>query len=119
MTATTAWLRRSEREGKKWVVTVEKGAKRKTLHFGQKGASDYTVHKDPKRMQRYLSRHSAREDWGDPFTAGFWSRWILWSEPQLSAAILETAKRFDIKVIVGRSPNPKVAYSQVAYSQVA
>ena len=98
-----AWLRRSTNPDKKWVVTVQ-GDKRKTIHFGQKGASDYTMHKDPKRMQLYLARHKARENWDDPFTAGFWSRWILWSEPTLSGAIMETAKRYDIEIMVGRSP---------------
>lgn len=102
--ARKAWLRRSTNPDKKWTVTVQDGTKRRTLHFGQKGAEDYTSHKDPKRMQLYLARHRTREDWDDPFTAAFWSRWISWSEPILSAAIMGTAKRYGIEIHVGRPP---------------
>ena len=35
----------------------------KTISFGQKGASDFTKHKDPQRKYRYIDRHTAREDW--------------------------------------------------------
>ena len=29
----------------------------KTISFGQKGASDYTKHKDPQRTTNYINRH--------------------------------------------------------------
>ena len=35
----------------------------KTVSFGQKGASDFTKHKDTDRKDRYIDRHKAREDW--------------------------------------------------------
>ena len=54
------------------------GKKVKTTHFGARGMSDYTQHKDPKRMKRYLARHGKMgEDWKNPTTAGALSRWIL------------------------------------------
>ena len=37
---------------------------KKTIHFGQAGASDYTKHKDPGRKERYIERHQKRENWG-------------------------------------------------------
>jgi len=51
----------------------------KTTHFGQKGASDYTKHKDDERKKRYINRHKKRENWSCSsfITAGFLSRWIL------------------------------------------
>ena len=36
----------------------------KTVRFGRKGYSDYTIHKDAERMKRYLTRHRSRESWG-------------------------------------------------------
>jgi hypothetical protein len=37
---------------------------RESVRFGLKGFSDYTIHKDKKRMERYLGRHRKRENWG-------------------------------------------------------
>ena len=30
---------------------------KKTVSFGQKGASDFTIHKDKERKERYVDRH--------------------------------------------------------------
>ena len=35
----------------------------KTISFGQKGASDFTKHKDTDRKDRYIDRHQARYYW--------------------------------------------------------
>jgi hypothetical protein len=66
----------------------------KIVSFGRRGYSDYTIHKDPVRMRRYLDRHRKREAWGSAgrYTAGFWSRWLLWSKPNLQAAARATEK---------------------------
>lgn len=66
----------------------------KTVRFGRMGYSDYTIHKDKERMKRYLTRHRRRENWGRSgrYTAGFWSRWVLWSKPSLRAAVAHTSK---------------------------
>lgn len=82
-------LRRSDKAGKKFMVTFEKETGRsKTIHFGQAGASDYIQNKDPARKARYIERHKDKENWtgGGVETPGFWSRWLLWSEPSLAAA---------------------------------
>tara|TARA_Y100000401_G_C8281007_1_gene203434 strand:+ start:480 stop:752 length:273 start_codon:yes stop_codon:yes gene_type:complete len=70
---------KSTRKGKKYMIQY----KGKTIHFGQEGASDYTIHKDPERKKAYINRHKKRENWtkSGANTAGFWSRWILWNEP--------------------------------------
>ena len=54
--------------------------------FGQKSASDFTVHKDPKRKGLYLKRHRARENWNDPYSAGSLAKHVLWSLPNLRDA---------------------------------
>jgi len=95
------------------------------VDFGAKGYSDFTIHKDPMRMRRYVGRHggivsesllgeedpnrvlnrmrkvrrSFKEDWSKSGikSAGFWSRWFLWSEktPQKAAKLIE--ELFDVK----------------------
>ena len=66
----------------------------KSVKFGRKGYLDYTIHKDAERMQRYLTRHRRRENWGRSgrYSAGFWSRWLLWSKPSLKGAMAQTSK---------------------------
>ena len=104
---------------KKWIATLPSG---KTVGFGAKGYSDYTKHKDPLRMKRYVVRHgggntssnvpenvhkimlkrakSNKENWspGGVNTAGFWSRWLLWSFPDIK----EAAKYTQDKVLKGK-----------------
>jgi hypothetical protein len=72
------------------------------VHFGRQGYSDYTKHKDPLRMERYLTRHRSRENWtrSGAKTAGFWSRWILWSSPSLLGARRKTEKVLGKKIIL-------------------
>ena len=75
----------------------DNGKKIKTTHFGSAGMSDYTIHKDKERKQRYLDRHRKRENWNDPMTAGALSRWLLWNLPTLKASIADYKKRFKLK----------------------
>jgi len=66
----------------------------KIVHFGAKGYSDLTQHKDFERMQRYLDRHRANENWNDPLSAGALSRWILWSSTSIIGGIRNYRKHF-------------------------
>jgi hypothetical protein len=83
----------------KWRATFPDGRK---VNFGRQGYSDYTKHHDAARMMRYLARHRTRENWGvsGKYTAGFWSRWILWSEPTLQGAVRRTQRLVGNKIIV-------------------
>lgn len=107
----------------KYTVKVNGSTGHHTVHFGQAGASDFTKHKDPKRMVFYVFRHggelsdawynvlkkkkdkdiieevieidtSSKEHWSDITTAGFWSRWLLWSYPSLEQAKSFMEKKF-------------------------
>ena len=69
----------------------------KTTHFGQAGYSDYTIHKDDKRKERYLARHNKRENWEDFTSAGSLSRWILWEDKNYNSAKRKYKKRFNLK----------------------
>ena len=75
----------------------DNGKKIKTVHFGSAGMSDFTIHKDKERKERYLDRHRKRENWNEPMTAGALSRWILWNKPTLKASITDYKKRFKLK----------------------
>ena len=105
--STVAYLQPSTRSGKKYMVTIISGDdKRKIVHFGAKGYSDYTKHKTKSRMRRYVKRHRSRENWNKSGmdTAGFWAKWILWDKPSLSASIKHVEERFNIDVIRGAPP---------------
>jgi len=93
----TIILQKSDLSDKKYMVTVGS----KTVNFGAKGYSDYTIHKDEERMHRYENRHKKRENWKKSgiTTAGFWSKWILWNKPSFIGSIKDTEKRFNIKII--------------------
>jgi hypothetical protein len=75
----------------------DKKKKIKTTNFGQKGASDFTIHGDEKRKQRYLDRHKERENWNDYMTAGSLSRYILWNKKTLKSSIADYKRRFKLK----------------------
>jgi len=71
------------------------------VRFGRRGYSDYTLHKDKERMKRYVTRHARRENWtrSGSKTAGFWSRWLLWSKPNFGAALKKTEQVLGRKII--------------------
>ena len=70
--------------------------KQKTVAFGAAGMSDYTIHKDPERKERYLERH--KKDPKDIDSAGGLARDILWSKPSLNEAIKFSAKKHGVKI---------------------
>ena len=76
------------------IFTDDEGKKVKTTHFGAKGMSDFTIHKNPERKMKYLDRHRKRENWDDPMSAGALSRWVLWNLPTLKASISDYKKNF-------------------------
>jgi hypothetical protein len=68
----------------------------KKVYFGAKGYSDFTIHKDQNRKQRYIDRHRGKENLTKSGidTAGFWSRWLLWNKPTFEASFNDIKKRF-------------------------
>lgn len=120
---TTYKLIKSPKSEKKFRIITPSG---KTVDFGAKGYSDYTLHKNPFRMRLYVTRHggkvsktlkkelnpkklnkemlsvtnSTKENWSSNGleTAGFWSRWLLWSKPSLNDAKKLIEKKFSIKI---------------------
>ena len=64
----------------KYYIITESGRK---VYFGATGYSDFTIHKDEARKERYIERHKKNENWSKSGldTPGFWSKWYLWSKP--------------------------------------
>ena len=90
-------IRPSNKATKKWSAVFEISPdKDKIVDFGAKGYSDYTIHKDPERKERYLKRHKRNEDWDDPLTPGALSKWLLWNKPTLYESVLDYKRRFKL-----------------------
>ena len=68
----------------------------KKISFGDNRFQDFTMHKNPERKERYIARHRKNENWGiDGIdTAGFYSRWVLWSMPTIESSIADLNKKY-------------------------
>ena len=114
-------ITRSPNPKKKFRATLEDG---RTVDFGARGYSDYIKHKSPSRMRSYVLRHggqipkstiaerspkkiqnrmlavtlSDKEDWkmSGINSAGFWSRWYLWSFPSFREVEKFMSKKFGL-----------------------
>ena len=111
-------LIKSPNPQKKFRAIFENGRK---VDFGGRGYTDYTIHKDPMRMRLYVQRHggdvpdgdqdvhrrmlsvdrSDKERWSKNgmYTAGFWSRWLLWSQPSMTKAKRLMSSRFGLRFV--------------------
>jgi hypothetical protein len=90
-------IKHSSKKDKKYDAVID-GTK--TVSFGAAGASDYTIHKDAARKQRYIDRHKNREDWSKEGirTAGFYARNVLWNKPTIQESIKDLNNKYkDIK----------------------
>lgn len=85
-------VKRSNKEGKKYMAVFTKDdGKTKTTHFGAKGMSDYTIHKDKERRSRYRSRHKKDLKTNDYTRAGYLSYYLLWGD---STSLRENIKKY-------------------------
>jgi hypothetical protein len=90
-------LKKSKKSAKKYdaVFETEEG-REKTISFGAAGMSDFTIHKDEARKERYLNRHKKNENWEKPDTPGALSRWILWNKKTLKASLKDYKNKFNL-----------------------
>jgi hypothetical protein len=72
--------------------------------FGAKGYQDYTIHKDKKRRNLYITRHFKDLRTLNPKRAGYLSMFILWNKSTLHASILDYKKRLKIFQESGNFP---------------
>lgn len=89
-------IMRSPNKDKKYRAVFSRNGKIKNVDFGAAGMSDFTKHKDPERKQRYINRHSARENFNDPTSRGALSRWVLWNKPSFSESVKDYKRKFKL-----------------------
>lgn len=70
----------SSKPDKKLMAVFEHDGRKKTTHFGQAGAPDYTLTSNKEQRTRYRERHAKDLKTGDPTRAGFLSMEILWGD---------------------------------------
>ena len=82
------------KDGKhKWTAIFEEPTR--TVHFGAKGYTDYTLGATEEQKANYLTRH-AKDLLGDPTSAGYLSYYILWNKRSLTKSIKDYVKRFGL-----------------------
>jgi len=72
----------------------------KKIYFGLASASDFTIHKDEARKQRYIKRHEKNESkfWNKSGidTPSFWARFLLWGKPTIKKCYQFIKNKFNI-----------------------
>jgi len=93
-------ITKSSKSNKKYkAVFYDKDNKKvKTSRFGQEGAEDFTIHKDEKRKQNYIKRHTAIKgtNFKDPTKPSTLSKDILWNKPTLKQSIKAYKNKFNL-----------------------
>ena len=89
-------ISKSTNKNKKFDAIVDD----KKISFGAVGYSDYTIHKDPERKERYIARHKKNEDWNKSGikTAGYWSKHLLWNKDTLTKSIDDISKKHNLNI---------------------
>ena len=86
----------STKADKKLMAIFDNDGRRKTVHFGQKNADDFTITKNVEQKNRYQTRHRKDLDTKDPSRAGYLSWYILWNKPTLTESIRDYRQRFNL-----------------------
>lgn len=81
-------------KGKRYTVYVPKQNKLIKVDFGSSEHENYTIHKDPERKRLYQIRHK-NDHINDPYSAGFWSWWVLWNKPSLQESMKEALSLYN------------------------
>jgi hypothetical protein len=97
-------IKKSNKKEKKLMATFETNGRRKVIHFGAAGMSDFTKHHDKKRRKRYIDRHHKDLKTGNPARAGYLSMFVLWNKPTLAGSISDYRRRLGIYNRTGKFP---------------
>ena len=89
---------------KKYEAEFKKGNKIIKRKFGSMGMSDFTIHKDKKRRDRYIKRHKKDLKTNDPTRAGYLSMYILWNKKTFKASLLDFKTRLNKYNKTGKFP---------------
>ena len=84
-------------EKKLMAIFQNENGRKKTMHFGQATADDYTKTHDKAQRDRYRTRHAKDLQTGDYTRAGFLSYYLLWGDStSLQTNIAAYKKRFNL-----------------------
>lgn len=100
---------------KKYEIIFEKNGKTYTRKFGAAGMSDYTIHKDKERRERYISRHKKDLRTNDPMKPGYLSMYILWNKPSIKASLADYKRRVNIYNKTGKFPKDIVGSKKLSF----
>jgi hypothetical protein len=92
-------IKKSPKKDKKLVAIFKdrKGKVIKQTHFGAAGMSDFTIHKDKDRRERYRKRHKKDLDTKDFTRSGYLSFFVLWGDSSdFETAVKDYKKRFKL-----------------------
>lgn len=96
---------------KKYKAIFNVDGRQKSTTFGARGYSDYTIHKDINRRNRYISRHLVDLKTKDPTRAGYLSMYIIWNYPTLAESLVDYKKRLKTYNKTGVFPTKIKNYS--------
>jgi len=97
-------VKKAKRPGKKYTATFKVGERKRTIHFGASGMSDFTKHHDITRRNRYIKRHLKDLRTGNPIRAGYLSMFILWNKKSFSSSVADYRRRLNIYNRTGSFP---------------
>lgn len=103
---------------KKYEITFEKNGKIYTRKFGAAGMSDYTIHKDKERRERYISRHKKDLRTNDPMKPGYLSMYILWNKPSIKASLADYKRRLNSFNKTGKFPKDITDSKKLSFGTV-
>lgn len=89
---------------KKFEITFNKNGKTYIRKFGARGMSDFTIHKDKERRERYITRHKKDLRTNDPMKPGYLSMYILWNKPSVSGSLADYKRRLNTYNRTGKFP---------------
>jgi len=103
---------------KKYEITFEKNGKTYVRKFGAQGMSDFTIHKDRERRERYISRHKKDLRTNDPMKPGYLSMYILWNKPTLKASLADYKRRLGVYNRTGKFPKGITGSKKLAFGDI-
>jgi hypothetical protein len=103
---------------KKYEIAFEKNGKMYTRKFGAAGMSDYTIHKDKERRERYISRHKKDLRTNDPMKPGYLSMYILWNKPSVKASLADYKRRLNSFNKTGKFPKNIIGSKKLSFGTV-
>jgi len=103
---------------KKYEITFEKNGKMYTRKLGAAGMSDYTIHKDKERRERYISRHKKDLRTNDPMKPGYLSMYILWNKPSVKTSLADYKRRLNVYNKTGKFPKDISGSKKLSFGTV-